>query len=360
MGPARALRRGLGIALALLSGLLSAADPLPPVAPAYRDHAEARALAQELAERHGFDAQALLRLLGEVHFNAEAAALAGPPSVPVQRSWRVYRSRFVEPQRIRAGVAFWREHAACLARAQRDYGVPEEVLVGLLGVETIYGRRMGRFPVLEVLATLAFDYPEAPNRPERAAMFRQELAAYLLWCRDTGQDAATFTGSYTGAIGIPQFLPSSIRAYAVDYDGDGRIDLTASAEDAIGSVAHYLKAQGWQRGRPILWPAASTQRSRTVLAARADGSPALQWRVGDLLDLGVLPPGTLSGRTRAARQAERETRAVLVDLPTPGRPTEYRIGLNNFCVITRYNRSFFYAVSVVELGQAVQRAAKRR
>ena len=352
MGRANARRNVCGCILTLLLRGSASADAVPALVPVFGDRPEVKAFVQELVDRDRFEAEALTHLLGGLGPNAEVISLVAPPRIPVQRNWRVYRSRFVERVRIKAGVAFWREHAACLARAQKEFGVPAEILVGLLGVETLYGRRMGRFPVLEALATLAFDYPEAPNKVQRSTLFRNELEAYLVWCRDTRQDATAFTGSYTGAIGIPQFLPSSIRAYAVDYDGDGRIDLTNSPEDAIGSVAHYLKAQGWQPGRSILWPAVRTPRALAILAAQADGSPEMKWRVGNLVDMGVL--------AQTGHAAGREARAVLVDLPTPDRPTEYRIGLDNFYVITRYNRSFFYATAVVELGQAVKLAARRR
>jgi membrane-bound lytic murein transglycosylase B len=344
----------LRIALSLLLGLAAFASDVLPAPPTYRDRPEVRAFIQTLMAHDGFEEQALTPLLGAVHMNAEAAALVAPPKIPVRRNWRVYRSRFVEPQRIRSGVAFWHEHARTLARAEREYGVPAEILVGILGVETIYGLRMGRFPVLEALATLAFDYPEAPNKPGRSAMFLRELEDYLVWCRDAKLDPAALTGSYTGAIGIPQFLPSSIRTYAVDYDGDGRIDLQESADDAIGSVAHYLKDQGWQPGRPIFWGVARTRKSLAAIAEKADGDPELKWRLGDLLSLGVVPQGL-----RSSRRTEREARVVIIDLPSPDRPTEYRIGLNNFYAITRYNRSFFYAMSVVELGRAVKQAARR-
>jgi len=233
--------------------------------------------------------------------------------------------------------------------------------VGIIGVETIYGRNMGSFPVLEALTTLAFDYPEAPNKPGRSAMFLRELEDYLVWCRDTHQDATALTGSYTGAIGLPQFLPSSIRAYAVDYDGDGHVDLRSSRADAIGSIARYLKEHGWQPGRPSLWPIARTKKALGVLATKADGDPSLKWRMGDLLEAGILPRDLRTPRQfRAFRKKERDTKIVLVDLPSPDRATEYHLGLNNFYVITRYNRSFFYAMSVVELGQAVKRAMKRK
>ena len=349
------------LAVGLWATTAHASDVLQPAIPTYRDRPEVKAFIQSLVKKHPFDVQALTRLLGDVRVNAEAIALVTPAQMPVRKSWRIYRSRFVEPQRIRAGVAFWREQAPALARAEKEFGVPAEILVGILGVETIYGRNMGRFPVLEALTTLAFDYPEAPNKAGRSAMFLRELEDYLVWCQDTHQDATAITGSYTGAIGLPQFLPSSIRAYAVDYNGDGRVDLRGSPVDAIGSVAHYLKDQGWEPGRPALWPVARTKKSLAAITARADGDPNLKWRLGDLLDAGVLPLSLGNPRrVRAFRKAEQETKVVIVDLPSPDRPTEYQLGLSNFYVITRYNRSFFYAMSVVDLGKAVKQAMRQK
>jgi membrane-bound lytic murein transglycosylase B len=349
------------IALALLLGAssLAAFAVIAPNVPTYADRPEVKAFIQTMTEKHTFDGKALSALLGTIHSNTQAIELVKPPLVSGRKNWRVYRSRVVEPQRIRAGIAFWREHAAALARAEKEFGVPAEILVGILGVETIYGRGMGRFPVLEVLTTLAFDYPESPNKPKRSTMFLHELEEYLVWCRDTHQDPTTFTGSYTGAIGIPQFLPSSIREYGIDYDGDGRIDLRGSAEDAIGSVARYLKEHGWEPGRPTFWRLARSPKSLAAAEAKADGNPELTLRMGDLLAAGIRPLG-LGGplRLKTFRKREQDTKVLLIDLPSPGRPTEYGIGLNNFYVITRYNHSFFYATSVVELGQAVKTALK--
>jgi membrane-bound lytic murein transglycosylase B len=354
-------RASLTLALTLAyPAALGAMDVLHPEPPRLTDRPEVQAFLQAMVAKHAFQAGTLSSLLDGVQPSAAAIELVKPPPATGRRSWRVYRSRFVEPQRIRAGVAFWREHAATLARAERETGVAAEIIVGILGVETIFGRGMGRFPVLDVLATLAFDYPDTPSRSKRSALFLQELEEYLLWCRDTGQDPQSFSGSYTGAIGIPQFLPSSIRAYAVDYDGDGRIDLRGSAVDAIGSVASYLKAHGWEPARPALWRLAPSRKVQAASAAMADGDPEPKLRMGDLLAAGLRPQSLGPRQLRTFRKAERDTAVLLVDLPSPDRPTEYRIGLRNFYVITRYNRSFFYASAVVDLGSAVKRAMARK
>jgi membrane-bound lytic murein transglycosylase B len=318
----------------------------------YPQRPEVQAYIHELAVAQGFQAEELAKLFAGIQPDPRVLDLAAPAPVSRVKNWRVYRSRFLDRATIRAGAQFWRQHAASLARAEKEFGVSAEIIAGILGVETLYGRNMGRFPVLDTLVTLSFDYPEAPNRDLRIALFRQQLSEYLIWCRDTHQDVHAFTGSYTGAIGIPQFLPGSIRACGVDFDGDGRIDLRASAVDAIGSVARFLKEHGWQRGEPVFWRVAGDARSRRVLASRADGDPALKHCLGDLLQTGLRPIAAAS-----ATRAKWGTKVLLVDLPTPDRATEYRIGFQNFYVITRYNRSFFYAMAVSELGRAVKAAA---
>lgn len=321
----------------------------------YPQRPEVQAFIHELVQSHGFEAAALERLFAGVQADRKVLALAAPPaSVPHIKNWRVYRSRFLDRATIRAGAQFWRQHAASLARAEKEFGVPAEIIAGILGVETLYGRSMGRFPVLDTLVTLSFDYPDVPSRDGRIALFRQQLSNYLIWCRDTKQDVHGFTGSYTGAIGIPQFLPGSIRAYGVDFDGDGRIDLRSSPVDAIGSVANFLHEHGWEWGRPVLWRVANDPRSLSVLSAKGDGDSNLKYRLEDLMEAGLKPL-----IPKRAWKAEKETKVLLVDLPTPGAPTEYRIGFKNFYVITRYNRSFFYAMAVVELGHAVKSAALR-
>lgn len=226
------------------------------------------------------------------------------------------------------------------------------MIVGILGVETIYGRDMGNFRVMDALSTLAFDYPDTPNRADRSTMFRNQLKDYLIWCRDTGTDAFSVLGSYAGAVGIPQFMPTSIREYAVDYDKDGHIDLRNSAVDAIGSVAHFLQMHGWEPNRPVMWNIAGDTDSQGIAAAAADGQPYPRMTLSKLTRAGLaLAPGVDATR-------EQETEVLVVDLPTPGQATEYRVGLRNFYVLTRYNRSFFYAAAVYELGQAVRQAMR--
>jgi membrane-bound lytic murein transglycosylase B len=307
---------------------------------------EVQAFMDEMVAKHGFTRAELDALMGKVNYLDSVVQLVKPAPPGKPKNWTAYSGRFIEPIRIAAGVRFWNENAEALARAESLYGVPAEILAGVIGVETIYGRDTGRFRVVDTLTTLAFGYPVAPNRDARMAFFRGELEATLLYARQTGIDPLSLQGSFAGAVGLPQFMPSNILKYAVDFDGDGHIDLRNSAADAIGSVASFLVGHGWKRDQPgpIVFPA-------TVSPARewerfADGSLEAKFRPEDLMAAGVvptstLPPGMLYG---------------LVDLQNGSEPTEYWVASNNFYTITQYNRSYFYAMSVVELGRAVRLA----
>lgn len=298
----------------------------------------------EMVARHGFDHTELAQLFGQVRYVGTAVQLVKPAPPGKPKNWKAYRARFIEPIRIRAGLRFWEQHAATLARAEAAYGVPAEIIVGIIGIETIYGRDMGRFRVLDALTTLAFAYPETPNQAARMAFFREELANTLLLARERGIDPLELLGSFAGAIGQPQFMPSNILKYGVDFDADGRIDLRGSAADAIGSVANFLVQHGWNpawRGTPVF---------------AAEVSPSRAWE--EFLGLGLaatLTPQQLSAagvHTTAPVPGERLY--GLVDLQNGADPTEYWVANDNFFAITKYNRSYFYAMSVVELGRAVR------
>jgi membrane-bound lytic murein transglycosylase B len=243
----------------------------------------------------------------------------------------------VNGQRIAGGLSFWQQHAAILQRAEAIYGVPPEVIVAIIGVETVYGQNMGSFGVLEALASLAFNYPP------RAEFFRGELEQFLLMARENGVSPLEIKGSYAGAMGIPQFMPSSQRRFAVDFDGDDRIDLRHSNTDAIGSVARFLQQHGWQKGAPVAVPAKVNGDPAALIAAGI--KPSLT--VGELASLGVVAP------------AASEQMAALIDLVTPGAATEYWLGFDNFYVITRYNRSSFYAMAVFQLAEALREGRSR-
>jgi membrane-bound lytic murein transglycosylase B len=315
----------------------------------YANNPNVDAFISDMSARYDFDEAALHALFARVSYSATAVKLVTPSPSPSIKNWRVYQSRFLDQVRINAGVRFWRANQATLQRAYEEFGVPPEVIVGIIGVETIYGRFMGNFRVLDALTTLSFDYPNTANRPDRQATFRKNLEDYLVWTRDSQIDPTTVLGSYTGAIGIPQFLPSSIVQYAVSYDGNKQIDLRTSQADAIGSVANYLRQNGWENGRPVVWNIGTDAGSLGVAQAAADGKPEPHWPLDQLLRAGMLlsEPGVDIA-------SEAGTPVTVVDLPSPGRGTEYMLGLKNFYVLTRYNRSFFYALAVYQLGQRVK------
>ena len=295
---------------------------------------EVAAFILEMQERHGFESEFLQYRFSRLQPNETVLKAIRPPAGPeLQRSWERYRARFLNERRVAAGIRFWNENATTLKRASAIYGVPEEVIVAIIGVETEYGRNTGKFGVMQALATLAFRYPP------RAPFFRSELENYLLLARENGFDPLVLKGSYAGAMGIPQFMPSSQRRYAVDFDGDGKVDLTRSVEDAIGSVASFLAQHGWEAGSPVAVPA----------TVEGDAAP--------LVALGIRPEKPLGELAAAGLRAEGDaTRpAAVIDLVSPGQTTEYWAGFQNFYVITRYNRSSFYAMSVFQLAEEIRR-----
>jgi len=297
----------------------------------------------EMVATHGFDRAALDDTIRQTRFVDSAVQLVKPAPPGKPKNWTAYSGRFIEPIRIGAGVRFWNENAETLARAEAQYGVPAEIIVGIIGVETIYGRDTGRFRVVDVLATLAFAYPEAPNRSERMAFFRGELASTLLLARKENIDPFSLLGSFAGAVGMPQFMPGNILKYGVDYDGDGVVDLRGSPADAIGSVANFLVEHGWDRTNS--GPAVFEANVAPSLAWQPLlGGLAARYRPAELQDAGVV--------TRTALPDDRLY--GLVDLQNGADPTEYWVANGNFFAITKYNRSYFYAMSVVELGRAVK------
>lgn len=329
-------------------GTSVAAPVIPPGTPAsssgfspYAGRPEVQAWAEAFAQSSGWGMDRILGVLGSAQSNDTVIRLMQPAPTGFKRSWKVYRSRFVEPIRIRAALKFWDENARSLDQARERFGVPQEIVVGIIGVETIFGRDMGNFRVLDVLMTLSFDYLR------RAELYKSELGQYLLLCEENGLQHGSYAGSFAAAIGIPQFIPSSIRRFAVDFDGDGRIDLRTSPADAIGSVARYLNDHGWKTDQPI------------AVAARVAASAD---QIKQMLAAGPLPSFTLEQLTAQGVQptdpVPDDERFLLVDLPTGDEVPEYRVGTPNFYAITRYNRSFFYAAAVQDLASAVRAARK--
>jgi membrane-bound lytic murein transglycosylase B len=318
----------------LIASALLALAASPAWANTYAERDDVQAFIREVALRHGFAEPELRYLFSRVR-RAEPVLEAIKPQPPKARSWEEYRGNFLNEKRVAAGIEFWKKHRRALQRAEQRYGVPAQYIVAIIGVETFYGRNSGRWRVVDALTTLAFDYPA------RAPFFRSELEHYLLLAREQGKDVFSMRGSYAGAIGIPQFMPSSTRRYAVDFDGNGAIDLRRSPVDAIGSVANFLKEHGWQPGAEVLLDA---RVGGDAWRALADGSVDPKHAQTELRAAGVEFDGMPEG-----------VRAILVELETPDKPSEYRLGLHNFWVLTRYNRSAFYASAVHDLAQALKK-----
>jgi membrane-bound lytic murein transglycosylase B len=309
---------------------------------------------QEVAARETLDPRWVRSVLDQAVYLPEIRPLMVPRAAPGARNWRAYRARFVDPIRINAGVRFWLRNRDALERAQAQFGVPPQIIVAILGVETIYGRNMGNFRVLDTLSTLAFDFPrQHPRAAAREAYFRNELAQFLVLCAGTGLDPTEAVGSYAGAMGMPQFMPSSWLRYAVDFAGDGHVDLWTTEADAIGSVANYLKGHGWQTGEPTHFDVA--------LAPGADLDTLLAPDIDPTFSTARFQ--ALGASLGAAAQGYAGPLA-LIELPNgnpdrPGNAPSYTAGTKNFYVITRYNHSAFYAMSVIDLGEQIAKALNR-
>lgn len=324
------------IAALALAGVMGSAH----ASTGYLTRPEVREFIETMQSEYGLEATELERILGDAQYLPVVSRLIGPErpktTPPPVRSYPRYRAKFLTKARIAAGAQFWDMHEADLRRAQAEFGVSPEVILGILGVETAFGRNTGSYRVVDSLTTIAFD------GPRRQEYFRDELKELLLMARDLSIDPLTIKGSYAGAMGLPQFMPSSVRKYAVDFDGDGVIDLAGSTSDAIGSIASYLKAFGWIEGEPALVPVQLPKGSAADLVTGLERSH----EVMELKELGVkfstkrLPKGACS----------------VVELPTPGKPSKYVAGFGNFEAITRYNRSTFYATAVLDLANAIREA----
>ena len=305
---------------------LSASDAASPLRP------EIENFIDEMVQKHGYPPAALRRLFSTVQSRPSVIRAISTPGTA--RPWYEFRRSAITPVRIEGGVRFWQQNQAVLEKARREFGVPEEILVATIGIETVYGRNTGSVKVLDALTTLAFDYPP------RAEFFRTELEQYLLLVRENGIDAANTRGSYAGAIGLPQFMPSSYRKHAVDFDGDGRRDLVASRADAIGSVANYYRSYNWKTGE-------------TAVVAAESGDADL----GPLLAAGIKPHTSV----RELREkglvipdgVDENALATLFSVETE-RGGKLYLGFNNFYVITRYNRSINYAMAVWELAGEIR------
>jgi membrane-bound lytic murein transglycosylase B len=313
----------------------------------YAGNEEAMLWADELAERRGLDREWVRRVIEQAQLLPVVVRLVQPAPAGTAKNWRVYRSRFIDPVRISAGVKFWQDNQETLERAEKEYGVPAEIIVGIIGVETIYGQQTGNFRVIDTLATLAFNFPEShPRAAERRDYFRRELEHFLVMQNQLQADPLKPLGSYAGAMGMPQFMPSSWVRWAVDFDGDGRIDLTRSAADVIGSVANYFKSYGWNPGMPTHYPVSfdpATLDKEALLAP-------------DILPTFSVASFTAKGAVLDGPALEHHGPLALVELQNGDAPPQYVAGTENFYVITRYNWSSYYAMAVIELGREVRRA----
>ena len=303
-----------------------------PAGADYTGQDQARAFIERMVAEHDFDREALLTLFSRVEKKQSIIDAMNRPAEKT-KTWAEYRAIFMRENRIAGGVQFWRDNAAALARAEQAYGVPAEYIVAIIGVETLYGKITGGYRVMDALSTLAFDYPR------RADFFTRELEQYLLLTREHNQDPLAHMGSYAGAMGFGQFMPSSYRHYAVDFDGDSVPDIWNNATDAIGSVGNYFARHGWQRGQRVVMRA----RPQSGFAHEDLNSLKQPSRaVGEWQKLGLSPIEPVAG-SRPAMAVELEGE--------DGR--EYWFGFNNFYVITRYNRSPMYALAVHQLAQAL-------
>ena len=313
----------------MYSSLASALDS----AGSYGNHPEARRFIDKMVTEHRFERDYVQALMDDARRDQSILDAIARPAERT-KTWEEYRKIFVTATRTQQGAEFMQTYADTLARAEREFGVPAHIISAVIGVETRYGRHMGRYRVLDALATLGFDYPP------RAKFFSRELEQYLLLVKEQKFDARAVKGSYAGAMGYGQFISSSYRHYAIDFDGDGVADIVDNPIDAIGSVANYFKAHGWEPGAPVTVTASVNSDYKAELANRKL-KPKLT--VAELQQHGYAPSAAIdTAQLATAMRLQGE------------RGTEYWLGLKNFYVITRYNHSHLYAMAVYQLSEALK------
>jgi membrane-bound lytic murein transglycosylase B len=335
-----------------VTNVTATSTALPPrgTSADYGQRDDAMAWADAAAARTELPRDWVRSQIAQARRQAAVVRAVTPAPAGSEKNWAAYRARFIEPVRTQAGLAFWKQHADTLERAEKHYGVPASLIVSVIGVETLYGRHMGQHRVIDALATLAFDFPTAhPREPVRTAFFQQELLELLLLSREQHVDPQNLRGSYAGAMGWPQFIPSSWRRYAVDFDRDGRIDLLNNPVDVIGSVANYFVAFGWTPGMPTHYPV-------SLMASPKD--------LNELLAPDILPTFDLStfqakGAVVSGAALKHPGPLALVMLENGLGPPTHIAGTQNFYVVTRYNWSSYYALAVIELGEHIQAVRQR-
>ena len=305
---------------------------LGPVKADLLQRAEVTSFIRDMVAEYNYDADELNDVLGRVQLSEKVIAAISRPAEALP--WYRYRSIFMKPGRIKGGVEFWRRNKAQLERTTEEYGIPAEIMVAIIGVETKYGRIKGSFKVINSLSTLAFDYPK------RSKFFSGELKHYLLLTREQSLDPHMLKGSYAGAMGIPQFIPSSYRAYAVDFDEDGLIDIWENPTDAIGSVGNYFKQHGWREGAGIITPASIPDTDISALLTKG-------------LEPKLTMADVMAGGVTAEEEIDAAEKVKLLQLENKD-GYEYWVALHNFYVITRYNHSALYAMAVYQLATAIK------
>jgi len=323
-GLKRLPRRGLCYVLSLLA---------PAAFADYRSHPEAEKFITEMVQEHGFERKQMEAWFAQANKQQSILDAIARPAERT-KTWKEYRPIFIIPLRVSNGVKFWKEHRDVLARAEKTYGVPAEIIVSIIGVETNYGGNMGSHKVIDALSTLAFDYPP------RSPFFRKELQNYFFLIREQKQDPLAFKGSYAGAMGYGQFMPSSYREYAVDFDGDGFTDIWNNTTDAIGSVANYFKRHGWREGEPV------------AVRARFEGD-ASKYTFNQIDQPDVTVKEWKKRGFQPISALDDNLPAVALQLEGQ-HGTEYWLAPRNFYVITRYNRSHLYSMAVLQLGQLIR------
>lgn len=304
----------------------------PPAFGDIADRSDVRDFIDTMVKKHKFKKSSLVKSFRQVDINQKIIDAITRPAEA--KPWYEYRPIFITKKRINGGVEFWKKHDAALSRAYKTYGVPPEIIIAIIGVESFYGKHKGRYSVLESLSTLAFNYPK------RSRFFKSELEQFLLLAREEKMDPLKIKGSYAGAMGKPQFISSSFRSYAVDFDGDGKRDLWDNTDDVIGSVANYFARHKWRKDQPVTTKASVNGKSYKSLVKK-----------------GIKPHTRLEAMLKKGISIEDDfptnQKAALIELELKN-GVEHWVGMDNFYVITRYNHSQLYAMAVYQLSQAIK------